>query len=261
MLGLGAAIGLVLVIAVGLLAPPVATPATPIASVPSLAAPSSAAPPILDGMAVKEVYRRFAAGGSASAGGEPVDLSTERAGNLVLQTGRVVAGDAAYIYPLPFSRWLVAGRHPVFVLHAVSPAPRDDRIAAALLRVAPGDPVRWELALTPGQDVAGLGPGEFLGYGVDTGIGSFASAEAAEWLAGAGLPAYEAFSKRLEAAMFPSRNDIHPVADIPVGDSNGLNVIAFNSGWGDGYYPSYFGLDATSKPLVLMTDFQMLDAS
>jgi hypothetical protein len=36
-------------------------------------------------------------------------------------------------------------------------------------------------------------------------------------------------------------------------------VIVFSSGWGDGSYPSYFGLDAEGTPLVLMTDFQILD--
>jgi hypothetical protein len=261
MLGLGAAIGLVLVIAVGLLAPPVATPVTPIASVSSLPAASSAAPPVLDGMAAQDVYRRFATGGSASAGGEPVDLSIERAGELVLQTGRVVASDPTYLDPLPFSRWLVPGRHPVFVLHAASAVPRDDRIAAALIRVAPGDPIRWEMALTAGQDPARLAPGQFFGYGVDSGIGSFASAEAAEWLARAGNAAYDTFSSRLAATMFPSRNEIHPVADIAVGDPKGLNVIAFASGWGDGQYPSYFGLDGAGSPIVLVTDFQILDAS
>jgi Protein of unknown function (DUF4241) len=264
MLGVGTAMGLVLVIAIGLLAPragtPVGTPAAPVTAAASPSVASRAAPPLADAMGVEGVYARFASGGVASAGGEPVALSTEHAGDLDLQTGRVVAGDAMYLYPMPFTQWLAPGRHPVFVLHAVAGPPRDDRIAAALIRVAPGDPVRWELALVPGQDVARLQPGQFFGYGVDSGTGSFASAEAAEWLAGAGGRAYDEFGQRLYATMFPSRNDMHPVADIPLGDPKGLNVIAFASGWGDGSYPSYFGLDASGQPIVLLTDFQILDA-
>jgi hypothetical protein len=213
-------------------------------------------------MPVQELYARFSHGGPAIAGTEAVELSTERAGELLLQTGRVVASDAFYLtFEPPFSRWLPAGRHSVFVLHAVKAHPRDDRIAAALIRAGPGDPVRWEMALHPGQNLATLDPDESYGYGVDSGTGSFASAEAAEWLSRAGDAALEAYSDRVSAAMFPSRNEIHPVVDVPLGDPNGLNVIAFSSGWGDGAYPSYFGLDATGRAIVLLTDFQILDAA
>ena len=68
----------------------------------------------------------------------------------------------------------------MFVLHATVGS--DDRIAAAMIRVALGDPVRWEPALTPGQNPAGAGADQFYGYGVDSGIGCFTSAEAVEYL-------------------------------------------------------------------------------
>jgi hypothetical protein len=116
------------------------------------------------------------------------------------------------------------------------------------------------MALIPGQDLARLEPHQFFGYGVDSGTGSFASAEASEWLAHAGAPAYEAYSKRIDAAMIPSKPEFHPVVNVPLGDPKGLSVVAFASGWGDGSYPSYFGLDAAGRPIVLMTDFQILEA-
>jgi hypothetical protein len=263
---LGGVLGIVLVTLISIAAPgrapgapgTVALPAALASAGPS-AAPSAARsfPPL---MSIDELYQRFARGGSAVAGGSAVDLSTEPAGELEFQTGRVVASDAYYLTDdPPFTRWLMAGRHRVFVLHAISADPRDDRVAAALIRARPGDPVRWEMALRPRQDVTILGPDQFFGYGVDSGTGSFASAEASEWLARAGPAAYAVYEKRIEAAMFPSRTEFEPVADIPLGDPKGLNVIVFSSGWGDGSYPSYFGLDAEGTPLVLMTDFQILD--
>jgi len=209
-------------------------------------------------MGVQAVYRRFAALGAASAGGSPVDLSVSRAGELLLPTGRVIAADVFFYDTVPFTRWLPAGRFPVHVLHAGG-AGLGDRIAAAMIRVAPGEPVRWEAALTPGQNVARLGPDEFFGYGVDSGTGSFESAEAFEFLAAGGATIGDAYAKLVQARMFPSRNEIHVVADIPVGDSAGLNVVAFASGWGDGGYESYFGVDAGGKPLVLVTNFAILD--
>jgi uncharacterized protein DUF4241 len=259
---LGGVLGIVLVTLIWTAAPasaPAAPGTGPQPTSWASAAPSAAYsfPPL---MSVDELYRRFERGGSAVAGGSAVDLSTEPAGELEFQTGRVVASDAYYFtQDLPFTQWLVAGRHRVFVLHAISADPRDDRVAAAMIRARPGDPVSWEMALRPRQDVSILGPHEFFGYDVDSGTGSFASAEASEWLAGAGARAYAVYEKRVDAAMFPSRNQHVPVVNIPLGDPRGLNVIVFASGWGDGSYPSYFGLDAEGTPLVLMTDFQILD--
>ena len=255
MVALGGILGIVLVAVIAVTAP--ASPLVLVPTAPSASADASApaGPPE---MAIEEVYGRFARLGPVTSGGSAAQLSVSRAGDLVLQTGRVVAADVFFLFDgLPFTRWLPAGNHPVFVLHAT--AASDDRIAAAMIRVAPGDPVRWEPALTPGQDASRLPPDQFFGYGVDSGIGCFASAEAVEYLSRAGARAGDAYSARVEAAMFPSKNEFHLVADVPVGDGAALNVVAFQSGWGDGAYPSYFGLDAAGKPLVLLTTFGILN--
>jgi hypothetical protein len=253
MVALGGVLGIVLVAVIALAAP--ASPSVLVPAAPSASAnPAPAGPPE---MAIEEVYGRFARLGQVTSGGSAAQLSISRAGDLVLQTGRVVAADVFLFDNIPFTRWLPSGTHPVFVLHAT--AGSDDRIAAAMIRVAPGDPVRGEPALTPGLDPSRVPPDQFFGYGVDSGIGCFASAEAVEYLSRAGARAGDAYSARVQAAMFPSKNEFHLVADIPLGDGAGLNVVAFQSGWGDGGYPSYFGLDAAGKPLVLLTNFGILN--
>jgi hypothetical protein len=251
---LGGVLGIVLVAVIAVTAP--ASPSVLVPAPPS-ATPDASAPAGPPEMAIEEVYGRFARLGPVTSGGSAAQLSVSRAGDLVLQTGRVVAADVFLFDNIPFTRWLPSGTHPVFVLHAA--AGSDDRIAAAMIRVGPGDPVRWEPALTLGQDAARLPPDQFFGYGVDSGIGCFASAEAVEYLSRAGAAAGDAYSARVEAAMFPSKTEFRLVADIPLGDGTALNVVAFQSGWGDGGYPSYFGLDAEGTPFVLMTDFQILD--
>ena len=40
---------------------------------------------------------------------------------------------------------------------------------------------------------------------------------------------------------------------------SGLNLIAFSSGWGDGCYPSYWGLDAQGQATCLLTDFRVIE--
>jgi hypothetical protein len=37
------------------------------------------------------------------------------------------------------------------------------------------------------------------------------------------------------------------------------SAALFSSGWGDGHYNSYFGLDAAGAPVALVTDFEVLD--
>ena len=254
MVALGGVLGIVLVAVIAVTAPGSTSVAVPVAPSATADASAPAGPPE---MAIEEVYGRFARLGPVTSGGSAAHLSVSRAGDLVLQTGRVVAADVFLFDNIPFTRWLPSGTHPVFVLHAT--AGSDDRIAAAMIRVAQGDPVRWEPALTPGQDASRLPPDQFFGYGVDSGIGCFASAEAVEYLARAGARAGDTYSARVQAAMFPSKSEFHLVADIPVGDGTGLNVVAFQSGWGDGGYPSYFGLDAAGRPVVLMTTFGILN--
>jgi len=250
---LGGVLGLALVglIAVAPRERPSVVPAAPSAEA------GSAVPSLPPEMSVEGVYGRFSALGSVTTGGNSATLSVSRAGNLFLQTGRVVASDVFFVDNVPFTRWLPAGTHPVFVLHAT--AATDDRIAAAMIRVAPGDPVRWEAALTPGQNPSGAGPDEYYGYGVDSGTGCFTSAEAVEYLSNAGSAANDLYGDRVEKAMFPSKTEFHASAEIPVGDGTALNVVAFESGWGDGAYPSYFGLDSAGRPLVLLTNFRILD--
>jgi len=251
--------GLVAVVAwVGLvLLPPGAR--SPTGSRPSIPSPDAMAslPPALT---TEEVYAAFAEGGAARSAGERTVLSTVRAGDLLLPTGRLVANDVFFLDREPFTRRLPVGRHPVLLLASASAADVIPRVAAALIRVGPGDPVSWELALVPGQDPAALQPGEFFGYGVDSGTGSFASAEAAAAVTGGD---FDAYSDQIHHGMYPSEDvvDWNILVELVVDPATGANVIAFSSGFGDGAYPSWFGLDARGEPVVLLTDFGILQGS
>ena len=44
-------------------------------------------------------------------------------------------------------------------------------------------------------------------------------------------------------------------ANMCVDDSTQANVIAFDSGGGDGIYPTYFGYDAEDDIVCVVTDF------
>lgn len=229
--------------------PPAAGVDEPAGPVPSLSPP----------MAVADVYARFAELGRGRSAGEPVDLALVRAGDLVLPSGRVVVGDAFLFERSALDRSLPAGRHPVLLLRAEWPT-RHTAITAALVRAAPGDPVTWEPAIVEGQDVRSPGPGESFGYAVDSGTAVFASLEAVERVDAAGEAGFTAYSEAVGHALFPGEDEFHDWADVPIDGAAGTNVVAFASGYGDGAYPAWFGLDATGRPLVLLTSFEILDA-
>jgi len=215
-------------------------------------------PPAPPRMTPAELYAMFTDPSSARSFGMPVTLSVDDAGVLFLPTGGLVASDAFIMDGLPFTLDVPAGRHAVSVLRSDFDD-GDRRIAAAIVRFAPGDPVRWELAVVPGQDPAVLRPDEIFGYGVDSGTGAFASREAVALLKDEAR--YTAFSQTLLAAMPAKAVSDAMTASVVVDDRTDANVVAFASGFGDGSYPSYAGFDSDRIAVLVLTDFGVLDAS
>jgi Protein of unknown function (DUF4241) len=212
-------------------------------------------------LAVEDVYAAFETGGTAISGGDPSMLSAVPAGDLLLPTGRVVAADMAFFTNEPFTRRLPAGRYPVSWLSSARDPDLMGDVAAAMIRVGPGDPVSWELAVVPGQDPKTLKPGEVFGYPVDSGTGVFASVEAADTvmmlMKGGDV---EGYFDQIIQGLDPGGGVYNQSVAVTLDRASGVNVIAFVSGFGDGYYPSWFGLDANGQPLVLLTDFGILEA-
>jgi len=209
-------------------------------------------------MAVEDLYASFASSTTGTSLHTAVRTAVDDAGEVVLPSGRLVGSDAFVIFDaVPFTTAVPPGRHKVSVLRADF-ADGDRRIAAAMVRFGPNDPVRWEPALVPGQDPATLAPDEFFGYGVDAGTGAFTSPEAIARLRDEA--AYDSYSKAVMAAMFPGGEQFRLTAQVEVDRGSGANVVAFASGFGDGFYPTFFGIDRDGRPAVVLTDFGILDA-
>ena len=99
--------------------------------------------------------------------------------------------------------------------------------------------------------------GEFFGYGVDSGTGCFASAEAVAVL----VPAISmrTLTRSRTGCSRRRRHRLEAFGRCRRRSGQRANVIGFTSGFGDGGYPSWFGLDADGEPLVLLTDFGILE--
>jgi hypothetical protein len=186
---------------------------------------------------------------------------TRQIGLLAVPSGRVVVGDPLTdLSPIPFATFVPRGEHPVLVAIARLRRPEgvDERIACAMVRFSDAPPERWVIATTPEQDPAELEEGEIFGYGVDSGIGCFASVEAAVALQRR-MEAGEAYADYIveEAEkVYVSTRDWASVVPEPGGTAN---VVLFSSGMGDGFYASYWGLDGAGTPVCLVTDFQVVD--
>ncbi|MDR9810768.1 DUF4241 domain-containing protein [Rhizobium hidalgonense] len=180
-------------------------------------------------------------------------------GNVELTSGRIVAADPLAQPDRPaLAKTVAPGDYPVTLYQAFG------RIAAASMRFAEGKPDRWELAVLPGQDPAALKDDEIFGYPVDAGVGCYMDAET--------LALIDERQAQVQAQKPDA--DINYYDDVlaadldankgtyalhrPVAGKKG-NVAVFWSGWGDGFYPVFWGLDKDGRALVLLTDFSVIE--
>ncbi|HWT60506.1 MAG TPA: DUF4241 domain-containing protein [Rhizobium sp.] len=180
-------------------------------------------------------------------------------GNVELTSGRIVAADPLAQPDRPaLARTVAPGEYPVTLYQAFG------RIVAASMRFAEGKPDHWELAVLPGQDVATLKDGEIFGYPVDAGLGCYMDADTLELI---GEREAQAQAQKPDADINYYDNVLAADLDAnkgryalhrPVAGKNG-NVAVFWSGWGDGFYPVFWGLDRDGRALVLLTDFSVVE--
>ncbi|RWB71917.1 MAG: DUF4241 domain-containing protein [Mesorhizobium sp.] len=163
-------------------------------------------------------------------------------GELELPTGEIVACDPLItgLGRPPFSRKVKPGRYPVILLQVRA------QIAVAALRFGSGLPVRWELATFARDRPSGY-EFEFI---VDDAVASFMDKSFLTIMS----DQEELDDYLADVACTIDRFCI----DSPI-EGNPINVAMFDTGYGDGAYRSFWGLDASGEPLLLMTDFEVLE--
>ena len=200
-------------------------------------------------------------GGSKKA--ETVPFKTFDIGRLIIKSGQICAADpfVGIGATKPFTQAVPNGTFPVRLAVGFHPAGtvKDNRVAFARVDFSSAPVVRWSQALIEGQDPATLKPGEMFGYPVDAGTGSFydpAANAAALALLARDPNATEAWQKDGQANGPKVIGPYSFVLMQPLGD---VNVAMFHSGWGDGFYASYFGYDAQGNVAALVTDLATID--
>ena len=147
-------------------------------------------------------------------------VAVEQVGTLLLTSGRVCAFDPFGLRGEPFARSVAAGTYPVYVSWAEIEGEPRRRSIAAWVQFSSEAVARWE-------------PDGTSGCGVDSGSACFADADVE-------TPEEETDRGFEESAQC------------------GDHMVAFATGWGDGHYSCFWGLDARDAAAVLLMDVDLV---
>ena len=191
-------------------------------------------------------------------------------GNIQLPTGKIIASDPFFSQSIkPFSRTVKPGVYPVKI-YIAEIEPEHYRIAFAKIKFQHDKATNWVLAVSEDMkidDLMNLKDGEYFGFPVDAGLGCFMDEKTNEsFLSKMALfykdnPDKNYYDDLLadEFAKYSAGNrysrDLGDWNNHVLNDTSELNVIMFASGWGDGYYPCYWGYNSKKEIVDLTIDF------
>jgi hypothetical protein len=213
----------------------------------------------------------------------PYDLHSEMSGqelveihigDVNLPTGRIIASDPFFVdSQRPFSRTVEPDKYPVYIYMAEIDK-LHHRIAYAKVKFRPGDATKWILALTDDlteEELGSLEADEFYGFPVESGLAAFMDEETgAEFIAKMDAleeanPEANYYDEVLaeEFRLYSGKNnfsrELGDWNDHKISNGTDNNLIMFASGWGDGYYPAYWGLNENGDTIELVIDFLIAD--
>ena len=213
----------------------------------------------------------------------PFDLSGQMAerelveihiGDVNLPTGRIVVSDPFFsAEQTAFARSVEPDKYPVYVY--VSEIDKlHHRIAYAKIKFRPEEATKWILALTEDiteEELNDLSEDEFYGFAVESGLACFMDEETSEEFnekldnLQEANPEFNYYDSILseEFREYSGKNtfsrELGDWNDHKLSPDSDNNILMFASGWGDGYFPAYFGLNDNGDTIELVVDFLLDD--
>ncbi|WP_282014091.1 DUF4241 domain-containing protein [Marinifilum flexuosum] len=198
------------------------------------------------------------------------ELKEIEIGNIHLPTGKIIASDPFFTHSIKsFSRTVHPGTYPVSI-YIAEVEPEHYRVAFAKIKFRAEKATRWILAVTDDMkidDLSSIRDGEYFGFPVDAGLACFLDEESNVWYLNKMDEFYEKnpdqnYYDDLLAQEFEKYSASHQYSR-DLGDWNNhvlngeseMNVMMFASGWGDGYYPTYWGYNDRKETVELCIDF------
>ena len=202
---------------------------------------------------VPDYENAFVTGAFVEREGGRFDFRVKDAGDVKLISGHIIAadpyilvGDAPFTLPVP------QGTFPVRL--ALANVDSDERVALARIDFAKEPVVYWEMALLPGQEENELEEGEIYGFTTDAGTACFMDKVSAEALRGEIKDGSDFFEELMEE-MDDNFESSWAWANL---DLEQGNIVTFMSGYGNGYYATYYGRNEAGKIVALVTDFDVI---
>lgn len=181
---------------------------------------------------------------------------------LKITSGKVVAADPfVSTDQQPLALDVPAGAFPVR-LAVLQGSMGRGRVAFARVDIADKPIVRWEAAKPIDMQRDAENPDGTWGVTVDSGVAAFFDQEAGQATSDAIAADETFFDSWLERGQNAGYRDkgasgaFRLAVDVGPG-----NVVAFDSGWGEGTYTVYAGYDAIGALAALLIDFDILDWS
>ncbi len=194
---------------------------------------------------------------------DSIPIKSINIGEVYFESGKIIVCDPlVYSNTKPLNRVIPPGKYPVKIYIAETPD-RGDRYAAAKLEVNNEKAEKWVLALREDEDINELEQGEYFGFGVDAGLAGIFDEKAAiayEKLrdvfyeqnpeGNIYLDVFEAEFKK--NAISPEEEGSWINYNLP---NTPHNITMFQSGWGDGLYPVYYGIGKNGDITSIVIDF------
>lgn len=180
-------------------------------------------------------------------------------GKVNLPTGKVVACDPVMSYQQEaFATQFPMGRFPVQLAIAKVNDNENQLVGFSRILFSDEPVVRWEFALKKGQQPISIFGDSMYCYPVDGGLGQFIDESSFSKMEKLDEAAQTDISDNLFAEL-----DKHTIRSWQFTNTNyqGINIVAFTSGFGDGRYSTYIGYDKNGNPCRLLTDFGLVDWS
>lgn len=188
-------------------------------------------------------------------------LETYEVGNIHISSGKIVASDPL-ISPdqSAFTQDFPKGDFPVLVHKE-----RESNCIAYSEIVFDKDQIAetWSLALSDNQKIQDLKNGEIYGFLVESGMGSLMDKNAQvslnaleqELFHKKGADFMGIYEEFFHSHFFDEKGAIDQFAILKPYGSKPENIVAFETGYGEGFYASYIGYSKDNQPVKLISEF------
>ena len=187
-------------------------------------------------------------------------LESFEIGKIYLSSGKLVACDPLITNDMiPFSTEFPKGDFSV-TLHKER---ESNCVAYAEIIFSHSEIKEWKLATTNGQNIKELADGEVFGYPVESGMGCFMDVETQQSLNDLEQRLYEnkggdfmgIYEEFFHGHFFDENGAIDQYAFLKPSETHPGTILAFETGYGEGFYASYIGYDKDQSPVKILTEF------